>query len=102
MRHRFQTEQWLPYPSDRVFAFFANPANLPPLMPEWQQARIEKTVIVPPPSFASRFAAGKGSWIMISFRPLPFIPLRLEWDAYIDELQWNEFFCDEQKKGPFR
>jgi len=103
MRHGFQTEQWLPFPRERVFAFFADPANLPPLMPRWQRARVEKIDLVSPP-FAptAGVAAGVGSLITISFRPIPLLPLRLAWDAYIAEFRWNDFFCDEQRRGPFR
>ena len=31
--------------------------------------------------------AGEGSVITISFRPIPWVPLRLEWDAYIAEFR---------------
>jgi ligand-binding SRPBCC domain-containing protein len=93
-RH-FQTEQWVPYPKERVFAFFANPANLPPLMPAWQQAKIEKADL-------TTTYAEEGSVILISFRPLPFVPLRMMWEACITDFRWNEYFCDEQRKGPFR
>ena len=48
MRHRFQTEQWVPYSLERVFAFFADPGNLPPLMPVWQRARVEGANYVAP------------------------------------------------------
>jgi ligand-binding SRPBCC domain-containing protein len=92
MRHTFQSEQWVPYPRERVFEFFADPANLPPLMPAWQHARVEK----------APEAAGEGSLITISFRPVPFLPLRLEWDALITEFRRNDFFCDEQRRGPFK
>jgi ligand-binding SRPBCC domain-containing protein len=102
MRHNFRTEQWVPYSRDVVFAFFADPANLPPLMPRWQRARVERAHYVAPPVPHGGTLAGKGSFITISFRPIPFFPLRLEWDAYIAEFQWNEFFCDEQRRGPFR
>jgi ligand-binding SRPBCC domain-containing protein len=104
MRHSFQAEQWLPYPRERVFAFFADPANLPPLMPRWQHARVEKAEYVPPQvtSTTTSVAAGKGSLITISFRPIPFFPLRLSWEAYIAEFCWNDFFCDEQRRGPFK
>ena len=37
MHHTFTSEQWLPYPVEPVFAFFANPENLPRLMPKWQK-----------------------------------------------------------------
>jgi ligand-binding SRPBCC domain-containing protein len=38
----------------------------------------------------------------ISFRPVPLFPLRLEWDAYIAEFRRNDYFCDEQRRGPFK
>jgi len=104
MRHNYHTEQWVPYPRERVFAFFADPSNLPPLMPKWQQARIEKARLVAPMPATSpgSAAAGKGSLLTISFRPIPLVPFRLEWDAFIAEFHWNEFFCDEQLRGPFK
>lgn len=102
MRHNFQTEQWLAFPRKRVFSFFADPANLPRLMPHWQHARVERANYVPPPLPSTGFAAGKGSLISISFRPIPLFPFRLEWDAYIAEFRWNDFFCDEQRRGPFK
>ncbi len=93
-----------------VFAFFANPGNLPHLMPKWQQARVESSRLVAPPArpVASdptlRFqspAAGVGSEMAISFRPVPRLPLRVGWLARITEFVWNSHFCDEQLKGPF-
>ncbi len=108
MRHTFQAEQWLPYPIEWVFAFFANPENLPRLMPSWQKARIEEASFVPPPprpaGSATKFggiAAGAGTRMTISFRPFPFSPIRVPWDAEIDEFVWNDHFCDTQLRGPF-
>ncbi len=103
MRHHFAAEQWVPYNRERVFAFFADPANLPPLMPGWQRTRTEKLELVTPPEGGSSqgAVAGKGSLITISFRPVPLVPFRLAWEAYIAEFAWNEFFCDEQRRGPF-
>jgi ligand-binding SRPBCC domain-containing protein len=64
---------------------------------------VEQAKLVSPPgSSTSNVAAGAGSLICISFRPLPLVPLRLEWDAYIVEFRWNDYFCDEQRRGPFR
>jgi ligand-binding SRPBCC domain-containing protein len=104
MRHHFQTEQWLPFPRQRVFSFFADPANLPPLMPSWQQARVERAIFVSPPEMppTGKVVAGQGSLMTISFRLLPLLPLRLEWDAYIAEFRWDDYFCDEQRRGPFK
>ncbi|WP_353066654.1 SRPBCC family protein [Tunturibacter psychrotolerans] len=109
MRHTFHSEQWLPYPVDLVFAFFANPENLPRLMPPWQRARIEKISIAPPPprpeptdaSSISTIVAGANTKLTISFRPLPYSPIRVPWDAEISEFVWNDHFCDRQLRGPF-
>ena len=109
MPHTFQTSQWVPFPVELVFAFFANPGNLPHLMPKRQQARIESSrVIAPPPrpvapdpenQFQSP-AAGAGSEMLISFRPFSWLPFRVQWLARITEFEWNSHFCDEQLKGP--
>jgi ligand-binding SRPBCC domain-containing protein len=108
MRFSFQTEQWLSYPVELVFDFFANPGNLPLLMPAWQKARIEKSSLIYPltPSLnpnsgtTSRFA-GPGSRFTLSFRPFPYSPFRLYWLAEITGFSWNEYFCDRQLRGPF-
>lgn len=104
MRHHFQSDQWVPYPRKRVFAFFSDPANLPGLMPGWQRCRVESAHYVSPPQPPSsgEAVAGQGSRMTISFRAVPLIPLRLSWDAYIAEFQWDEYFCDEQRRGPFK
>jgi ligand-binding SRPBCC domain-containing protein len=105
MRHHLKMQQWVPYPVERVFAFFANPENLPPLMPAWQQARIDTATIVAPGarpgSPLATPAAGAGSRMTISFRPMPLVPMRMNWDARITAFAWNDHFCDEQLSGPF-
>jgi ligand-binding SRPBCC domain-containing protein len=107
MRFSFQSEQWLPHPPELVFAFFANPENLPRLMPQWQRARIEEaTIVAPPRPVASSLrpmtsAAGAGTRLTLSFRPFPYSPLRVPWEAEITEFVWNARFCDRQLRGPF-
>lgn len=107
MHEHFQAEQWVPFPIDRVFAFFSNPENLPRLMPPWQKARIEEAAFAPPPprpEGSARYpgiVAGAGTKMTISFRPFPYAPLRVPWDAEITEFIWNEHFCDVQHRGPF-
>jgi ligand-binding SRPBCC domain-containing protein len=107
MPHTFETEQWLPFPRPLVFAFFANPRNLPPLMPAWQHARIDEATFQPPParptgtpSFPG-VAAGDGTELRITARGVPLLPLRGSWHARIEDFRWNEGFCDVQLKGPF-
>jgi len=104
MRHAYETSQWVPYPPEAVFAFFANPANLPPLMPAWQAARVEHAQIVTPDlplgEADGSVIAGADTILTITFRAFPILPLRLTWIAKITEFVWNDHFCDEQTSGP--
>jgi ligand-binding SRPBCC domain-containing protein len=111
MAQRFETRQWVPFPVELVFAFFANPSNLPHLMPSSQKIRVEDIRMQPPPPRplaadpSRRFrsiAAGIGSEILISFCPLRWIPQRVSWMARIVEFEWNSHFVDEQVRGPFK
>jgi ligand-binding SRPBCC domain-containing protein len=111
MPQNLTTSQWVPYPVELVFAFFANPGNLPHLAPKWQKARLESSRLIAPPPRpvapdpALRYqspAAGAGSELVVSFRTLHTLPIRLTWLARITEFAWNSHFCDEQLKGPFR
>ena len=107
MAYTYSSEQTLAYPVEVVFAFFANPENLPRLMPGWQKARIEEASFTPPPAHpdpARRIkgiAAGAGTRLTMSFRPVPLSPIRLPWEAEISEFEWNDHFCDVQLSGPF-
>lgn len=106
MRQHFQAEQWLPYPLELVFAFFANPANLPRLTPAWQRARLDRIELKPappPPESTVRphIAAGDGTKLTLSLRPFPLLPVRLSWEARIEDFRWNVGFADVQLRGPF-
>ncbi len=107
MRYTYHAEQWLPYPLELVFAFFANPQNLPHLMPLWQDARIEDATFVPPPprpgtsGQANSIVAGVGTQLTMSFKPFPRAPFRIPWQAEITDFVWNQRFCDVQLHGPF-
>jgi hypothetical protein len=75
-------EQWVPFPVERVFLFFANPENLPRIMPPSTGARNLKVLLARPVSFPAEGnftqpIAGEGSQIVTSFRALPFLPIRL-------------------------
>jgi ligand-binding SRPBCC domain-containing protein len=109
MKQKFEARQWVPFRLEVVFAFFANPRNLPRLMPESSQTRIDQLRLVAPdqPGSASsallerEIVAGSGSEMVVSFRPVPWLPLRAKWLARITEFQWNSHFCDQQVRGPF-
>ena len=110
MSQRLQFEQWVPVAIEEVFLFFANPANLPRIMPPSSGTELLEVKLVPPPgveSVASTITdraplAGVGSEIVTSFRLVPFLPLRRTWIARITEFKWNHHFADEQTKGPFK
>lgn len=106
MRHRFRTTQWLPYTVESVFAFFANPANLPKLLPDWQHARIDEIELHSasrnPAAPNATIAAGRGTRMTLSFRPSRLSPVRVSWVSLIEDFHWNERFCDRQIEGPFR
>lgn len=105
MTHRFEARQWIPFPVAQVFAFFANPHNLPLLMPPELKTRIEALRLQPPPSLPGQpgsLAAGVGTEIVISFCPVPWLPLRVTWVARITQFVWESHFCDEQVRGPFQ
>ncbi len=105
MPYSFRSEQWLSHPVDTVFAFLADPANLPALMPAWQRSRLEHVSLVPPRRAAGvddpRKAAGAGTRLTLSLRPIPHLPIRVRWHAEIVEFAWNDHFCDRQISGPF-
>jgi ligand-binding SRPBCC domain-containing protein len=108
MIHRIQFEQWVPFALEKVFLFFANPQNLPRIMPPKTATQLAALRLVPPLTSRGQqvaninHLAGAGSEIVTSFRPLPLIPLRTEWIALITEFEWNHHFADIQKKGPFK
>jgi len=106
MSSSLQFEQWVPFPLERVFAFFSNPENLPRIMPAVSATRLIVLNRVPPsgipPEGASDKAAGVGSTIVTSFRVIPFLPIRAQWVARITEFEWNHYFADVQDKGPFK
>jgi ligand-binding SRPBCC domain-containing protein len=105
-----QFADWVPVPVPRVFAFFANPRNLPRLMPSVSRTAIDGVQLVPPTpppapdqeTVPINQLAGVGSIIGASFRPLLFLPWRSKWTAAITEFEWNDHFTDVQREGPFK
>jgi ligand-binding SRPBCC domain-containing protein len=102
MAQHLEFEHWVPFPLDRVFAFFSNPENLPRIMPKASSTRLISLNRVSPPGVNSPKAAGVGSTIVTSFRIIPFLPFRAEWIARITEFERNHYFADVQDKGPFK
>ncbi len=110
MTHQVQFEQWVPAAIERVFLFFANPGNLPRIMPPETGTELVGLKLRPPPRAPAVRAsitdrdplAGVGSEIVTSFRIISFLPFRTQWIALITEFDWNHHFVDVQKEGPFK
>jgi ligand-binding SRPBCC domain-containing protein len=107
MSQRFEAEQWVAAPLPRVFAFFADPRNLPRIMPPHQGAKLIKLNLVPPRFPAdgvppdTEQMAGVGTEIVFKFRAVPYLPMHEKWVAVITGFSLNEYFSDTQKQGPF-
>lgn len=105
MSSQVHFEHWVPFPLGTVFLFFANPENLPRIMPPATATRIEHLNLIPPAESSApnaQILAGIGSEIITSFHLLPFLPFRARWTALITEFEWNHHFADIQKTGPFK
>jgi ligand-binding SRPBCC domain-containing protein len=98
MPHHLEFEQWIPFPLERVFAFFSNHENLPRIMPAASATKLVALNLLG----AGGKAAGVGSTIVTSFRVFPFLPIRAHWTARITEFEKNHYFADVQDKGPFK
>jgi len=108
MSQRFEAEQWIAAPLPQVFAFFADPRNLPRIMPPKQGAKLVRLERVPPqfpadeaPPDAERMA-GTGTEIVFKFCAIPYLPMHERWTALITDFSLNRYFRDIQKQGPFR
>ncbi len=93
-------------PLETVFLFFADPRNLPRIMPPELGTRLVEVHLTSAPLNAnvpdSKGFAGVGSEIVTSVRPLPPFPFRAKWVSLITEFEWNHHFADIQKQGPFQ
>jgi ligand-binding SRPBCC domain-containing protein len=104
MPHVYQTAQWIAAPLERVFRFFADPRNLGVISPPSSGARLKSVMLTPPtlPGVpGTEHMAGVGSEIILSFRLLPYFPMRGSWTARIIEFDWLHRFRDLQVRGPF-
>jgi ligand-binding SRPBCC domain-containing protein len=104
MPHVLETEQWVAAPLERVFRFFSDPRNLSVISPPSNGAKLTALRLVSPnlPLVAGvERMAGVRSEITISFRLLPYFPLRGSWTARIIEFEWLHHFRDVQVRGPF-
>jgi ligand-binding SRPBCC domain-containing protein len=102
----FSTKQWVPMELPKVFAFFSDPNNLPRLMPAELKVRVLFVDLVETSTKPGMsVAAGTGTTITFSFRPIPFLPIRTRWVAQILQYDYHpeySSFYDRQLRGPFK
>ena len=107
MSQRFEAEQWIAAPLPRVFAFFADPRNLPRIMPPGRGTRLETLKLVSPrlpagvPPAGAEHMAGTGTEMTVAFKVIPHVPMHERWTAFITDFSLNQYFRDVQKQGPF-
>ena len=89
--HRLTREQWLPAPIERVWPFFATPANLDALTPPEMRFRITSA---PEPEMT----AGQ----IISYRIRLAPGVTAGWVTEITHFDEGRMFVDEQRAGPYR
>ena len=89
--HVLKREQWLAAPLERVWPFFATPANLDALTPPDLRMRITSE---PEPVMTA------GQIITYRIRLLPGVTT--DWVTEITHLLPGRFFVDEQRAGPYR
>jgi ligand-binding SRPBCC domain-containing protein len=105
LSQHIQFEQWVPVKINKVFLFFADPQNLPRIMPPLTETKLVDVKLVAPPDAVGRKReglAGVGSEIVTSFRLFRFPPIHSKWTARITEFEWDHHFADLQIKGPFK
>ena len=89
--HLLRREQWLAAPLERVWPFFATPANLDALTPPEMRFAITSE---PEPAMSA------GQIITYRIRLAPGIVT--DWVTEITHLEPGSLFVDEQRSGPYR
>jgi ligand-binding SRPBCC domain-containing protein len=105
VHNHLEFQQWVPFRRESVFLFFANPENLPRIMPAASATKpVALRRVAAPAARDGTFAkaAGVGTTIVTTFRIFPLLPIRARWIARITEFEWNSYFVDVQDKGPFK
>jgi len=103
--YTFITEHWVPAALDDVFAFFADPQNLPRLSPPGLDIKLGKVELAAPGFVPRAFdarrehLAGAGSSVEVRFRP-PEFALPMAHTAHITEFAWGRAFRDSTAMWP--
>jgi ligand-binding SRPBCC domain-containing protein len=87
--HELEREQWLPASPERVFAFFADAANLERMTPPWLGFRIRTPLPI-------EMKAGASIDYSIRLGPVP-----VRWRTRIAVWEPEKRFVDIQERGPY-
>ena len=87
---RLEREQWIDEPIDKVFAFFADPANLQEITPPWMSFRITSCS-------TPEIEEGTILEYALKVRGMP-----MKWISRISVWEPPFRFVDEQLHGPYR
>ena len=90
MIHRLKQEQLLPISLEEAWNFFTIPSNLNKITPD--ELVFEVTSELPEKVYEG---------LIITYRIKPMLNIPLEWCTEITHVRENEFFVDEQRKGPY-
>jgi ligand-binding SRPBCC domain-containing protein len=90
--HILHRIQLIPAPLDKVWSFFADPANLPLITPP------EMKFVVLSATEGDRIYAGQ--LFEYTLRPLRW--MRTRWLTEITQVEPGHSFVDEQRRGPYR
>ncbi|MBS1662950.1 MAG: SRPBCC family protein [Bacteroidetes bacterium] len=97
----FKKLQKIPGESDKVWSFFADPANLPLITPPYMRFEILSVQDRSPlPSDCPRPAIYPGQ--VIEYKLYPFPWFRVHWITEISQVCEGQYFVDEQRRGPYR
>ena len=103
--YTYISEHWVAAPLDDVFAFFADPRNLPRLSPPELDLKLGKLELAPPGFVPGEYRvrgahmAGAGSAVEVHFHP-PEFPLPMAHTAHITEFVWGRYFRDQTSHWP--
>lgn len=88
--HKLKQEQFLPVTLDEAWEFFATPKNLNAVTPK--DLVFEITSEVPDKMYEG---------LILTYRISPMAGVKLNWCTEITHIRDNQFFVDEQRKGPY-
>jgi len=89
--YQFKREQLVKTDMETCWKFFSSPANLQKITPSYMG--FDVLTDVPETMYEG---------LMIAYRVRPLFGIPVEWITEITHVKENQFFVDEQRKGPYK